>query len=424
MVQYDRYVLNTLLDTYESSLLSTGENRRNIHIEFRFTKKSMPAYFDESSSEYERIHFFMEELEEKRLIGICWKGKKEGHIIAKVQLNAERLDEAYAYVRRVPKNDMAKQHLRLLEAYISQNPPPVCRAFAKYLQERLFAHKSVKEFIRLEDPASTRQLLDTIRAIEENQTQLYIREFSIRCFQDSKVFEKMEGRIAHVFRKFKEGCEGAAYDEILAEYGIYHTPNYVYLKGNVPLVMRGERIDLSVFRQGLGISGEDMEGIRFCSTANVKQVITIENLTTYFRWQEEDSLLVYLGGYHNGVRRTLLKEIYASYPDAVYYHFGDIDAGGFEIYRDLREKTGIPFRMYHMDLSTLQAHAAYTKHLTENDRKRLLGMREWEELRGIIDYMLEQDTKLEQECIGCESIAAARQQLTFFYKEVRGGWRD
>lgn len=400
MVQYDRYVLNTLLDTYESSLLSTGENRRNIHIEFRFTKKSLPAYFDESSSEYERIHFFMEELEEKRLIGICWKGKKEGHIIAKVQLNAERLDEAYAYVRRVPKNDMAKQHLRLLEAYISQNPPPVCRAFVKYLQERLFAHKSVKEFIRLEDPASTRQLLDTIRAIEENQTQLYIREFSIRCFQDSKVFEKMEGRIAHVFRKFKEGCEGAAYDEILAEYGIYHTPNYVYLKGNVPLVMRGERIDLSVFRQGLGISGEDMEGIRFCSTANVKQVITIENLTTYFRWQEEDSLLVYLGGYHNGVRRTLLKEIYASYPDAVYYHFGDIDAGGFEIYRNLREKTGIPFRMYHMDLSTLQAHAAYTKHLTENDRKRLLGMREWEELRGIIDYMLEQDTKLEQECIG------------------------
>lgn len=399
MVQYDRYVLNKLLDTYESSLLSTGENRRNIHIEFRFTKKLLPAYFDESSLEYERIHFFMEELEEKQLIRICWKGKKEGHIIAKVQLNAEKLDEAYAYVRRVPKNDMTKQHLWLLEAYISKTLPPVCRTFAEYLQERLLEHKSVKEFIQLEDPASTRQLLDTIQAIEENETQLYIREFSIRCFQDSKAFEKMEGRIAHVFRKFKEGCEGAAYDEILAEYGIYHTPNYVYLKGNVPLVMRGERIDLSVFRQGLGISGEDMEGIRFCNTANVKQVITIENLTTYFRWQEEDSLLIYLGGYHNGVRRTLLKEIYASYPEAAYYHFGDIDAGGFEIYRDLREKTGIPFRMYHMDLATLQAHAAYAKHLTENDRKRLLGMRDREELREIIDYMLEHDRKLEQECV-------------------------
>ena len=41
MVQYDRMVLNHLLDTYENSLLSIGENRRKIHIEFRFTRTSM-----------------------------------------------------------------------------------------------------------------------------------------------------------------------------------------------------------------------------------------------------------------------------------------------------------------------------------------------------------------------------------------------
>ena len=31
MVQYDKMILNRLLDTYEASLLSTGENRRKIH---------------------------------------------------------------------------------------------------------------------------------------------------------------------------------------------------------------------------------------------------------------------------------------------------------------------------------------------------------------------------------------------------------
>ena len=51
MVQYDRKVLNRLLDTYENSLLSTGENKRMIQIEFRFTKTSIPSYFDESSNE-------------------------------------------------------------------------------------------------------------------------------------------------------------------------------------------------------------------------------------------------------------------------------------------------------------------------------------------------------------------------------------
>ena len=49
MVQYDRMVLNHLLDTYENSLLSIGENRRKIQIEFRFTRTSIPAYYDELS---------------------------------------------------------------------------------------------------------------------------------------------------------------------------------------------------------------------------------------------------------------------------------------------------------------------------------------------------------------------------------------
>lgn len=398
MVQYDRVILNRLLDTYESSLLSTGENRRNIHIEFRFTKKALPAYFDESSSEYERIHFFMESLEEKQLLRICWQGKRKGHIIAKVQLHMEKLEEAYAYVHRVPKNDMTAGHRQLLEECLAEGPTPVCRAFAAYLLERLAAHKSAKEFIRLEDMESTRRLLCTIQAIESNKEQLYVREFSIRHFQDSKAFENMAGKVAHVFRRFKAGC-GEGLQEILAEYGIYHTPNYVYLKGYVSLKVGEESIDLSVLKQGLGVSGEDIGRIRFENTAGVKQVITIENLTTYFRWQARDSLLLYLGGYHNSIRRALLMELYAACPRASYYHFGDIDAGGFEIYRDLREKTGIPFRMYRMDLKTLRAYENYGRPLTENDRKRLQEMRGREELGEVIAYMLEHDVKLEQECI-------------------------
>ncbi len=281
MVQYDKMILNRLLDTYESSLLSTGENRRNIHIEFRFTKKALPAYFDESSSEYERIHFFMESLEEKQLIRICWQGGRKGHIIARVQLRTENLETAYAFVRRVPKQDLAAIHRQLLKECLAKEPTPVCRAFAAHVLERLAEHKSVKEFVQLEDIAFTRRLLAVIEAIEKNEEPLYLREFSIRHFQDSKAFEKMEGRIAHIFRRFQPGCEEAAVEEILAEYGIYHTPDYVYLKGNATLLVGAEKIDLSVLKQGLGISGEDIGRIRFAGTAAVKQVITIENLTTF-----------------------------------------------------------------------------------------------------------------------------------------------
>lgn len=109
--------------------------------------------------------------------------------------------------------------------------------------------------------------------------------------------------------------------------------------------------------------------------------------------------MIYLGGYHNSVRRALLQEVYACCPNAAYYHFGDIDAGGYEIYRNLCEKTGIPFKMYRMDLKTLQSYEKYGKPLTLNDRKRLQGMRDRDGLRELVDYMLEHDVKLEQECI-------------------------
>ena len=48
--------------------------------------------------------------------------------------------------------------------------------------------------------------------------------------------------------------------------------------------------------------------------------------------------MIYLGGYHNSVRRKLLELLYQDFPKAEYLHFGDIDVGGFEIYRDLLQK--------------------------------------------------------------------------------------
>lgn len=402
MAQYNKIVINKLLDTYESSLLSTGDNTRNINIELRFSKKNIPAYFDESSTEYENIHILMKELEEKNLIRVIWKGNKVDHIIEKVQLRIDNVQQAYAYVKRVSKLDLEKIHIKELNAYLNCVETPVCRAFVEYLLLRIEQHKSVKEFIELDKLGETKRLLDTIQFIENNKMQLYIREFSIRALSDSKAFEQMESKLASIFRRFKPGCEDMDFSEVLAEYNIYHTPNYVYLKGDVTISIGDEKLDLSSMKQGIGISGEDIARVKLISVEKIQKVITIENLTTFFRWGEENSLIVYLGGYHNNVRRTLLQEIYSNIPKVAYYHFGDIDAGGFEIYRDLCQKTGILFSMYHMDLETLKEYEKFGRVLTQNDRKRLENMKEHDGLYDVITYMLEHNVKLEQECIMCE----------------------
>ena len=115
--------------------------------------------------------------------------------------------------------------------------------------------------------------------------------------------------------------------------------------------------------------------------------------------------MIYLGGYHNKVRRQLLREIYESVPEAEYLHFGDIDVGGFEIYEDLCRKTGIPFRLYHMGTAELEKYRRFGKKLTDSDKKRLKALREQAEQDGAdytaaLKYMEEHEMKLEQECIG------------------------
>ena len=398
MVQYDRKIINQLLDTYENSLLSTGENKRTIQIEFRFTKTLIPAYFDESSSEYENIHISMKELESKKLIRIIWKENKQDYLIHKVRLMTDHIEEAYQYVERRPKRGLEEENVALLQKYLDEEAP-VTVAFVNYLLGRLQNHQSVKEYIDLEDRKETERFLRACVLVEQNRKPCYIREFSIINFQDSKYFEQIESRIVKVFRHFSEEYGEMDSLELLAEYGIYRTPNYVYFKGNAVISIGEATVDLSLLKQGIGISGEDFSVIRFSDLSRIKKVITIENLTSFFRYCEEDSLMIYLGGYHNRIRRALLKMIYETIPDVQYYHFGDMDAGGFSILMDLRKKTGIPFKSYHMDLDTLKEYRQYAKRLNESDRNRLEKIRIEKEFSEVIDFMLEENIKLEQECI-------------------------
>ncbi len=271
--------------------------------------------------------------------------------------------------------------------------------------KRLEQGKTVKEYLNLDDTEGSRRLIRAIHKIETNQKEIYIREFSVQCFGDSKELEKKSGLIGKIFRRFSDDMEDMDNDVILAEYGIYRTPNYVYVKGSGRLRIgtpEAYDIDLRSLRQGIGLSGEDLDGLEWKVDVSVKRIITIENLTTFFRWEEPDSVLIYLGGYHNAVRRKFLQKLYQVFPEAEYFHFGDIDVGGFEIYEDLCRRTGIPFTTYKMGISELEQYEQYTRELTENDRKRmdsLLNNEAYENVWPILRYMKEHGKKLEQESI-------------------------
>jgi hypothetical protein len=156
-------------------------------------------------------------------------------------------------------------------------------------------------------------------------------------------------------------------------------------------------IDLGRLDGDLGLSSALLDNIEEVSVYASK-VITIENLTTFNTYEDEDALIIYLGGYHNSIRRKLICKIYEQNPDKTYYHYGDIDAGGFGILLDLRAKTGIDFVPLYMDVAILEKYKDFTKKLTDRDRSRLKNLLGGE-FDAVIRYMLENDCKLEQEAI-------------------------
>ena len=404
MRRYGEKILHALLDKYENSLLYRGENKRNQTIGFAVKKSTLPEYFDETSQDYAVIHAQLWELEDKGFLLLHWKDGKEGHILERCTLQAEQVSGAYEFLSRYPKREKEERLIRICRDFAGKHP--LLDRFLLELQRRLEQGESAGQLADLDAPQELEACCCLMLQILNNQEDMFLREFSIRYCNDSKTAEKEAGRAAGLIAQFSENqeLEGLTGEEILEEYHIFKNPSWVMIKGRgvFRIGREGMRLRLEQLADGIGLSSRDLGEIFWEERNAPKQVVTIENLTSFHRWQEADTLAVYLGGYHNRAKRDFLKKLYRVYPQAEYTHFGDLDCGGFRIWKDLRVKTGIPFETRYMDLDTYMQYERYGKKLTDHDRKELGKMMQdlffegqWE----LFGRMLERGVKVEQECV-------------------------
>ena len=191
------------------------------------------------------------------------------------------------------------------------------------------------------------------------------------------------------------------YDEketVLEEHNIIKTPTYVMMKG-CGILSCGQTINLSKINGDIGLSTQTLKGLTTVELDGAN-VLTIENLTSFHKFEAKNELVIYLGGFHNTAKRDFIKLILKCNPAIEFKHFGDIDAGGFYILEHLKNKTGVNFVPYKMDIKTLEANKSHWIKLTENDKIRLNNLLEkTDSYKEIIEYMLDSNCKLEQESI-------------------------
>ena len=88
-----------------------------------------------------------------------------------------------------------------------------------------------------------------------------------------------------------------------------------------------------------------------------------------------------------------------------FYHWGDIDLGGFRIFNHLKSKTGIPFKPLYMDLATLKRYEQYALSIGseyEKQLQELLNQVEYQDFYEVIRYMINKRIRLEQEIVSIE----------------------
>ena len=400
-------ILNALLDQYEKSKTFSGENKVNQNFKIS-VGKLFPKYNDSAEYDfYSEMNAICAELEKKNFITV--QKEKSGKIkTVTLNQNESILSAIYDYLHRTPRKETQSDLLNLLDEYADKTADTVqeketasieispLKAFIAEQKFRIEQNKNVEHFNG--DIKEFNDILKGMREVLANEEEVFVRDFSVRVYGDSKRFEKLQSAITSILVHYGDYEDK---ETALSEYGIVKTPTYVCVKGNGVVTLGNQKINLSALHGDIAFSTQSLKEISQIAALGTR-VVTIENLTSFHDYKETADFVLYLGGFHNKVKRDFLCMLHAQNPQKEYLHFGDIDAGGFYILNHLKKRTGIPFKPLYMDISVLQKYTEQTKPLTNEDKKRLkrmLGQSDFADFAETIRYMLAYNCKLEQENI-------------------------
>lgn len=384
---YENQILSWLIDSYEKKDPTSSHSRKAAIT----LSKKYPEYREPLSQTHDELESAIQHM---LSWGFIQCSKDQQGYYTKITLDDSAIASIYKYLKRVPLADLRKQQAEILEKYAAPTDCITGR-FCSSMLRRISENKDL-EYGLSKDLRLLEDVLLALKHLEALTKETYLRNFSEMVFHDSKRLQSISGQLSKILMDYGDGI--GQKDTILAQYNLISNPGYVYIKGDWEITCQDHSLSVRMFHGGIALSSDALAEIDHISVP-VKRIISVENLTTYHDTNEHQGAVIYLGGFMNTVRANLLKKVFASEPHARYYHHGDLDPYGFLILENLKTKTGIPFEPLEMDLPTLRrCHlAGHFRPLDESDQK-LIGNPLLHTYQPILQYMLEHNCKVEQEC--------------------------
>jgi len=191
-----------------------------------------------------------------------------------------------------------------------------------------------------DDLSGDRELLTIIPRVLDWQGESLLRFASCIICRDSKKLEQLRPRLESALRQITAGRI-----QSLEELGLLEKPRRVFIRGPLRLDLHGGTLNLGLLQSPVSISETDLHQA-IAIHCDASQVLTVENETTFLELAKlnSDTLLIQTS-YPGRAVLALLARLPAKLS---IHHFGDTDPAGFDILRDLRERSGRTIHPLHM----------------------------------------------------------------------------
>ena len=307
----------------------------------------------------------LEELEGRNLL-ILERHRSERSAILRVRLPVQNAPALFAYLGVIsPENErtsLAEIFREARQANVPARFQSGWDTFCSSMAEAAVRGASVQPFDRSKI-GQTRQIMEALPGILAWEGESLLRFASALLFKDSKFLEAVRPRVEACITQITKGAANT-----LADFGIIDHERSFLIHGPASLRFETGTMQIGLLANPVRISAADIQRAKIETGA--ARCLTVENASMLHELAKlESGTLLASSGSEGGFANSAVITFLRALPLSIeLWHFGDSDPKGFDILRDLRERSGRAIRSLHMDF---RASKEVQMPLDDGDRRTI-----------------------------------------------------
>lgn len=349
----EKIILRKLLEIYHRRPSFVYGKETNRRVLLRFNNQEFPDYDYNDADVKNRYNEAVKNLKRQNLISVEWHSEyDEGVLVKAIWLNiidGAVLPKVYEIAEIEPLSDKISLILKLIKEGQDSCEVEWVNCFLKESYDSLSAKKKLIDFWKNEI-STIKDVLRTFSFLPKQGEEITERAFSLKCFKDSKYFERyIEKYIISIAKKYEPTIkewlaagEALGDREILAQIGIVKRNEIYEFCGDIQFSLSDKICDFSGFTKGAAISSTAVDDITAICFNNIERILFIENKTNYEeyikKYRKDRELVIYHGGFYSPQKAKFFSLIEKGRDEnqTSCMFWADIDLGGFLMFDRLK----------------------------------------------------------------------------------------